>query len=139
MSPANQVSNLINCLTNDEDLRQSLWVYYLSGNSQSSFASYLEKIKFEDELEREIQVSLWRCLKRPPSDKFTKLLSQLSDIEQSIACLLALGLTISQLSKYKGISEIRIKQVISVMKDNDCWEELYAEEKTNRRRTPRIK
>ena len=135
MDPANKVNNLINRLTNDEDHRQSLWVHYLSGHSPQSLASHLEKISVESE----IQSQLWHLFKKPPSDKFSQLLTKLSNMEQSIVCLLALGLTISQLSKYKGISEIRIKQVISVMRDNDCWEELYAEEKIDRRRTSRAK
>jgi hypothetical protein len=137
VSQTDQVSTLINHLTDDEDQRQSLWVHYLSGHSIESFVSYLEKLSAEELLEREIQVQLWRLLKKSPSDKFTQLLNKLSDIERSMACLLALGLTVDQLSRYKGISEIRIKQVISVMRDNSCWEELYAEEKTDRRRTLR--
>lgn len=132
MDPADQVSNLINHLTNDEDQRQNLWVHYLSGHSPESFASHLKKIDIEERIEREVQARLWYVLSNPPSGKFSQLLSKLSDIEQSIACLLALGLTVSELSGYKGISETRIRQVISVMRDNDCWEELYAEEKTNR-------
>jgi hypothetical protein len=132
-----KANNLINSLTNDEDQRQDLWVHYLSGHSPDSFASHLKKISVESSIEREFQAQLWHAFKNPPSEKFTRLLSKLSDVEQSIVCLLALGLTLSELSGYKGISQIRIKQVISVIKENDCWEELYAEEKVNRRRTPR--
>jgi hypothetical protein len=134
-----KVNSLINNLTNDEDQRQELWVHYLSGHSPDSFASHLEKQSIESLIEREFQAQLWHILNNQPSPKFTELLSKLSDIEQSIACLLALGLTIGQLSRYKRITEIRIRQVISVMKENDCWEELYAEEKANRRRAPRFK
>lgn len=139
MEPADQVSSLINHLTNDEDLQQDLWVHYLSGNPPDTLASYLEKIHLELAIEREIQVRLWYVLKNPPSDKFFKLLAQLSGYEQSVACLLSLGLTISQISEYKGISEIRIRQVVSVMRENDCWEQIYAEEKVNRRRALRSK
>jgi DNA-binding NarL/FixJ family response regulator len=137
MGPADKVSSQITHLTNDEDLQQDLWVYYLSGHSPDALATYLEKLNAEKTIEQEIQARLWYVFKNPPSDKFIKLLTQLSEVEQSVACLLALGLTVDQLSKYKGISEIRIRQVISVMRDNDCWEQLYAEEKTDRRRTPR--
>jgi hypothetical protein len=134
-----QISNLINRLTDDEDHRQNLWVHYLSGHSPDSFASHLEKISSENLVEREFQAELWHAFKNPPSDKFFQLLSRLSNLEQSVACLLALGLTVSQISRYKGITEIRIRQVISVMVDDDCWEGLYAEEKANRRRTPWFK
>ena len=139
MEPTDQVSNQITRLTNDEDLQQDLWVHYLSGHSLDALATYLEKLKLETSIEQEIQARLWYVFKNPPSEKFTKLLAQLSELEQSVACLLTLGLTVDQISKYKGISEIRIRQVISVMRDNDCWEQLYAEEKTDRRRALRSK
>jgi hypothetical protein len=139
VSPADQVSTLINRLTKDEDLRQDLWVHYLSGHSPSTLASYLDKINAELAADEAIREHIWCALNEHNLDRFSYLLSQLSETEQSVACLLALGLTISQLSGYKGISEIRIRQVIAVMEDNDCWEELYAEEKTNRRRASRSK
>ena len=132
MSPAKLVGNLINCLTKDEDKRQDLWVHYLSGNPPSSLASHLDKISNEFSSDSELQSALWSAFKEPPSDKFRQLLSNFSDVEQSIICLLALGLTASEVSGYKAISEIRIRQVISIVKENGCWEELYAEEKTNR-------
>jgi hypothetical protein len=139
MEPADKVSSLITHLTSDEDLQQDLWVHYLSGHPADALAAYLEKLKMETAIEREIQARLWYVFRNPPSEKFTKLLASLSELEQSVACLLTLGLTVDKISKYKGISEIRIRQVISVMRDNDCWEQLYAEEKANGRRTPRSK
>ena len=136
MEPTDKVSQLINCLTKDEDRRQDLWVYYLSGNHTSTFSSHLDNLTKEFNADSQLQEMLWNVFRNPPSDKFKELLNNFSDIEQSIVCLLALGLTVSQLSKYKGISEIRIRHVISVIKENDCWEELYGfEETSNRRRT----
>lgn len=125
MVPTNSVSDLINCLTNDEDKRQELWLYYLSGNEPSTLATHLSKLDQVYSVDSEIQSYLWDVFKEPPSDKFHVLLSKFSEVEQSIMCLLALGLTVSQVSDYKGISEVRIKQVIAVIRYNDCWEELY--------------
>ncbi len=125
MSPTDKVSQLINCLTKDEDQRQDLWVHYLSGNSPSTFVSHLDKINKELCADSYIQGLLWDVFKDPPSHKFKQLLSNFSDIEQSVVCLLALGLTVYEVSKYKAISEIRIRHVISVVRDKDCWEELY--------------
>jgi hypothetical protein len=127
-----QVSNLINRLVEDEDVRQELWLHHLNTPDESSLGLHLQKISAEAELEHEVQVQLWFILKNPPSDKFFLLLGKLSPIEQSVVCLLALGLTVGQISLYKEIAEIRIRQVISVIKENSCWEQLYAEEKTNR-------
>lgn len=136
MDPTKQVNNLINCLTNDEDKRQDLWVHYLSGHSPSSFVSHLNKISKE----LAVAVEMQQILLIPPSDKFYALLSRLSELEQSIACLLALGLTVGQISHYKGISEVRIRQVLEVMKYNSAWKELYGtKETTDRRRTLRLK
>jgi DNA-directed RNA polymerase specialized sigma subunit len=132
VSPSNQVSNLINCLTNDEDQRQNLWIHYLSGNPPSSFASYLSKIEREFSLDSQIQQTLWDTHSNPKTDKFQELLVNFSEIEQSVLCLLALGLTISEISSYKGISEVRIRQLISVVRYNECWEEIYGiKEKTD--------
>lgn len=132
MVPTEQVSQLISSLTNDEDKRQELWAYYLEGNSTCSLASYLAKMERESSLEEEIQSRLWQIIENPPSQKFSELLSHFSEIEQSIVTLLALGLTVAQVSEYKGISEIRIRQVVSIIRENGCWEELYGiKEKIN--------
>lgn len=140
MSPTDQVSQLINCLTNDEDKRQDLWVHYLSGHSPSTFANHLDNLNKELSADLYLRELLWEVYKNPPSDKFKQLLDNFSDIEQSVVCLLALGLTVSELSEYKGISEIRIKHVISVVKEKDCWEELYGVKETiDRRRAIRSK
>jgi hypothetical protein len=133
VSQTDQVSKLISCLTEDEDQRQDLWVHYLSGNPTSSFASYLEKLNKEFSHDSEMQDRLWQVFVNPPSDKFKTLLSNFSDIEQSVLCLLALGLTVSRISEYKGIAEIRIRHVISIVKENDCWEELYGVKETTNR------
>ena len=125
MSPTDQVSKLINCLTKDEDLRQDLWVHYLSGHSISTFASHLEKLSKEFNKDSDLQQMLWDVLNDPPSDKFNTLLNNFSEVEQSVVCLLALGLSISELSDYKGIAEVRIRHVIQVIRYNGCWEELY--------------
>ena len=125
MSPTDEVSNLINCLTSNEDQRQELWIYYLNGNSPLTFVLYLRKIQQEYNLDEQLQKYLLFMFNNPPSAKFHSLLNRLSEIEQSIVCLLALGLTIDQVSEYKGISRVRIKQVISIIRENDCWKEIY--------------
>ena len=133
MSQTDQVSQLINCLTKDEDKRQDLWVHYLSGHSPSTFASHLNKLNKEFATDTYLQELLWDVFKNPPSDKFTVLLSSFSDVEQSIVCLLALGLAISEISGYKGISEVRIRHVIHVIRYNEIWLTLYGiEDKTYR-------
>ena len=130
MKTQDEVNNLINCLTNDEDKRQELWAHYLSGNATSSLAAYLDKINKEYSVDFELQSRIWHILKNPPSERFYNLLSRFSKVEQSIVALLALGFKVADISGYKGISEIRIRQVIFIIKENDCWEELYGIKET---------
>jgi hypothetical protein len=100
-------------------------MHYLSGNEPSTLALHLDKLDSEYTLDSEIQSYLWDIFKNPPSERFQTLLSHFSEIERSIVCLLALGLTVEQVSGYKGISMVRIQQVITVVRYNDIWEELY--------------
>jgi hypothetical protein len=120
-----QVSSLINCLTNDEDLRQELWVHYLSGNPVDTFASHIKKIKSDFNDDESIKQAIWNTISNPPSDKFLDTLNKFTDFEKSIIVLLALGVSVSAISQHKGISEVRIKQTISSIRYNAVWEETY--------------
>lgn len=139
MGPTDQVSNLINCLTNDEDLRQDLWVCYLSGTPLESFESRLERIKVEYSDDIELRKSIWQLIKNPPSQALSETLEKnFTDYERSIICCLMLGLEVSKISNIKGISEVRIRQSIATIRYNSCWEVMYGtEEKSNRRRKVR--
>lgn len=139
MRPTDEVNNLINCLTNDEDLRQDLWVCYLSGTPVESFESRLKRIKVEYSDDIELQKSIWLLIENPPSETLSAVLQEnFTDYERSIICCLMLGLEISKISNIKGISEVRIRQSIATIRYNDCWEVIYGtKEKSNRRRTIR--
>lgn len=139
MRPTDEVNNLINCLTNDEDLRQDLWVCYLSGTPVESFESRLKRIKVEYSDDIELQKSIWLLIENPPSETLSAVLQEnFTDYERSIICCLMLGLEISKISNIKGISEVRIRQSIATIRYNDCWEVMYGtKEKSNRRRTIR--
>jgi hypothetical protein len=137
--PTDEVNSLINCLTNDEDIRQDLWVCYLSGTPVESFESRLERIKVEYSDDLELRKSLWQLINNPPSETLSVVLQEnFTDYERSIICCLMLGLTASKISYIKGISEVRIRQSIATIRYNDCWEVTYgAKEKSDRRRTIR--
>lgn len=139
MRPTDEVNTLINCLTNDEDLRQDLWVCYLSGTPVESFESRLKRIKVEYSDDIELQKSIWLLIENPPSETLSAVLQEnFTDYERSIICCLMLGLEISKISNIKGISEVRIRQSIATIRYNDCWEVIYGtKEKSNRRRTIR--
>lgn len=141
MRSLDEVSNLINCLSNDEDTRQDLWVHYLSGNSTESFNARLKRIKIENSVETELQHAIWQLLENPISEQLSKLIkSNFTDYERSIICCLMLGLDSSKISEIKGISQVRIKQTLATIRYNKCWEEAYGtKEKPDRRRTIRSK
>lgn len=125
MKTTAEVSHLINCLTNDDDLRQELWVYYLDGNPVESFASHLDKLAatFADDIM--VRRSLWKLLKDPPKEEFQEFLENFTDFERSLIIVLMLGLTVEKISAYKGISEVRIRQAITSLRYNKCWEVYY--------------
>ncbi len=125
------VGTLINCLTNNEDLRQDLWVYYLSGNPVEALPSYLQKISVDYSEDIQIKYNLWHMMNSDMSERFPEFLNYFSDFEQSMICRLMLGLSISQISEYEGISEVRIRQTVSNLRYNIAWRQFYGVEETS--------
>lgn len=120
-----KVGNLINCLTSDEDFRQELWVHYLNGNAEHTFASHLQKLNAEYTEDESLRHNIWLLIKNPPSEKLTNILADFSDFEKSIICLIMLGQNIDQISAHKGINEVRIRQAIATIRYNPLWEKYY--------------
>lgn len=134
MRPTDEVNSLINCLTNDEDIRQDLWVCYLSGTSVESFESRLKQIEVEYSDDVELQKSIWHLIKNPPSETLSKIIEEnFTNYERSIICCLMLGLNVGKISNIKGISEVRIRQSIATIRYNKIWEVTYGiKDKPNR-------
>ena len=83
-------------------------------------------------MDKIIQERIWIIADSSYSDKFYQVLIRFSNIERSIITLLALGLSVNEISEYKGIAEIRIRQVISTVRNSEHWKEMYGvEEKTD--------
>ena len=139
MNPTDKVNSLINGLTNDEDMRQDLWVCYLSGTPTESFESRLERIKAEYSDDFHLRQAIWQLINNPISEELSiALQTHFTDYERSIICCLMLGLRVDQISQGKGISEVRIRQSIATIRYNAIWEVMYGiKEKSNRRRTLR--
>lgn len=115
------MNSLINCLTDDEDQRQELWLYYLNGNSIESLSDYLCCIKSDSELSEQLQKRIWAATKNGSSDFLQNVLHNFSNVEQSVIILLALGLSVAQISKYKKLAEVRVNCVIFAIKNNEYW------------------
>ena len=125
MKSLDQVGNTINCLTNDEDQRQELWLHYLSGNSEDTLVSKLEIIK-KNEIESYLEVAAIQLLSNPKHSELLTLMEEnCSEFEWSLIILVALGLSVEVISEYKGISEVRIRQALSSIRYNkliSIWE-----------------
>jgi DNA-binding NarL/FixJ family response regulator len=113
----NLIRQLINNITEDEDHRQDLWVCYLSGSEPETLSNSLEKIALNNEIYAKFVVSFQEFYKNPPSPEFLNKLSKLTPLEQSICMLIMLGLSIDQISSYRGITPVRVKQIISTIGD----------------------
>lgn len=125
MEKTEAVGILINHLTQSEDLRQDLWVHYLSGNPVDSFVSHLEKITADYSEDLKVKYAIWQILQNPLPEKFDQFLNSFSEFERSILCSLMLGLSIQQISQHRGISEVRIRQTVSNIRYNISWEHYY--------------
>ena len=135
MRPIEQVNCLINNLTNDEDMRQDLWVCYLSGKPIETLESHLEQLKVEYSDDTELQKSIWHLINNPLSeDVSTTLEYNFTDYERSIIFCLIIGLSAEKISNIKKISEVRIRQSIAAIRYNPTWGEISngIKEKSNR-------
>lgn len=122
-----KILQLINNLTNDDDLRQELWLHYLSGNHPSSFTSHLQKIKLESSQYQKLQETIWQFITNddPTAEQVVDIVNQLTDLERSIVALLMIGVSVEHISRYKAISPIRINQAISAIRNNTNWEKIW--------------
>ena len=135
MNSPKTVMQIINSLTDDEDDRQSLWVYYLNGNSVESLSTYLAKIKKEFYVSQEIEQRILYIMHNGDAPKIDSILANFSPYEQGLMCLLMLGLSVIEISNLKGISEVRIRQSLATIRYNPYWEKQYGIKKEpNRRR-----
>lgn len=115
---------LINSLTEDNDFQQELWVHYLSGNSPTSFSERLEEIRYEQEEQQRIAEAIWELMNNGNLE-FKELIQGFSELEQSIMCLLAMGFSVPEISKYKTLSIIRVQQVVTTIRNHDRWDDKW--------------
>lgn len=119
-----KVKNLINSLTDDEDLRQELWVHYLSGSSASTFIKQLELLRIYDKTIEDFQRGLEVFVSVPLSDSAEHALQVLSPLEQQVVYLLVLGLSLKDVAEYKGIGLVKVRQMITSIRTSQAWKNL---------------
>lgn len=120
------VLQLINKLTDDEDFRQELWVDYLTTGS-TAFSDNLEKIKFDTERDHKLAAIIMELATSdsPQAVQIQEVIDSLTDLERSIVSCLLIDLNIEQISWYKEIAPVRILQVITTIRNNSNWKEVW--------------
>jgi hypothetical protein len=128
------ITQLINNLSNDDDVRQDLWLSYLSDGYNDEFEICLKNIKLEHLEDIAFKEAILQLIHNPPNDQLSNLIEQsFTAYERSIICCLMLGLDAAKISEIKGISEVRIKQSIAIIRYNNVWKEFYGiKEKLNK-------
>lgn len=119
-----ELVGLINRLTTDKDEQQELWVHYLENSDVSALSNHLDEIRKKYTEEQLLQITLWRHVENPSDLNLQWLFDNFSELEQSIIRLLILGATLQQISGIKNIGVARMRHIVSVIREQKCWEEL---------------
>jgi len=123
------VMNLINHLSKDDDERQTLWVNYLeSGRDVSLFVDHLAAIRQKYSEEELLQITVWKHISNPSDLNLQFLFDNFSLLEQSVIQLLILGATLQQIGSIKDIGLGRLRHIISIIAESECWEQFDAED-----------
>lgn len=112
------VLQLINQLTDNEDHRQDLWVAYLSGSPTESLPFVLSQSQISDEIFSFSKQATQNILDNPPLESF---LSNFSNTERIIMCLLVLGYDLGIISRYIGISKVRLQRIVVAIRERKAW------------------
>ena len=112
---------VINKLTADEDLRQDLWVCHLSGTPSDSLHIFMDNLQATKQV-NEKSFDYQSFLNDPVS---SKLLKHFTNLELHIIYLLTIGHDIITISRYKGIAEVRVRQIITAIQSSKVWDEIW--------------
>ena len=115
---------LINHLTTDKDEQQELWVHYLENSDVTSLSEYLSQIRKQFSEEQLLQITVWRQLENPSDFNLQWVFDHFTDLEQSVIQLLILGVSLIDISSIKGIGLMRLRHVVSIIRENPAWREL---------------
>ena len=128
MNPHNQTMELINNLTSNEDMRQDLWVIYLSDKS-TDLVDSLKRLYDENRLDNKVQRELWRIAMTQPTEYLVTFLNNFSDFEQSFMILLMLGQSLEDIAQQRDMSILRVQQVLTAIRNSNAWEQFQTGER----------
>lgn len=112
--PSKEVEQLINQLTQDEDMRQDLWVAYLSGVPSCQLIQSLSQFQVNLRIESDKQ-ALYEIIYHPIDES---ILTYMSPIERLIACLTALNCDLGIISTYTGIKKAHIRGILVALRSS---------------------
>jgi hypothetical protein len=112
------IHRLISVLTKNEDLRQDLWVSYLSGEIDSTFSSKLQQLSISKDIEQKASNSLQDILDLNISQD---VLGQLSDLQCSILFMTILGYNLEQVGRYNQVEQVVIDEEMVSLTKHPVW------------------
>jgi hypothetical protein len=117
---------LISALTKNEDLRQDLWVAYLSGEIDSTFSKKLQQLSISLDVEKRASERFQEII---DLDIAPHVLDQLSDLQCLILFMTILGYSAEPISIHTGIMRVHIVQFLVTLKDSNIWKFLQKNSK----------
>jgi len=117
-----KVEQLINSLAHNEDIKQDLWLDYLTGTDLSLlvFKAYQHKLKYYSQTVDNVLLN--DLLYNPPKEEF---IEKFTDCEKELMCLFALGYNIGEVCVHLGISLVGVKQLLSTIQSKKTWSEKW--------------
>jgi len=116
-----KIERLINSLTSSEDIKQDLWLDYLSGVNIVSlvFKAHQHRLKYDSQLDNNFIRSL---LYSPPKEEF---IEKFTDCERELMCLFTLGYNRGEVCVHLGISLVGVEQLLSSIQSKKAWSKLW--------------
>ena len=116
------MEQLINNLAHCEDIKQDLWLDYLTGTDLNLlvFKAYQHKLKYHAQAID--NHSLNSLLHNPPKEEF---LEKFTDSEKELMCLFTLGYNIGEVCVHLGINQVGVKQLLSTIRSKEAWCKLW--------------
>lgn len=112
------VYQLISALTKNEDLRQDLWVAYLSKDIPSTFTNKLKQLSQQQELNKHCSDNISKILELNIPEE---ALNELSDLQRSILLMVVLGYSLEQISEYNGVKQVTINREMVSLSKHPVW------------------
>jgi hypothetical protein len=125
------VQDLIMVLTKNEDLRQDLWVAYLSGEIDSTFSDKLKSLSLSYDIQDSSSELTYFILNLGIEQEE---LDQLSDLQRSILFLTLLGYSLEQVGEYNGVKQVIINKAMVDLNKHPLWVRYGVKEELKPRR-----